>query len=135
LIRRAVAAAAVGAGLFAVGCSAKPPPQDYLSYRGGEEPVRLAVRLSEQVRSCWFAQGEQFLAGHLYVPELNSSARRQRILIVRASEPTGLPRLVVQATEQGNGSEVRLFGPMLGETHGKRIERDVARWVAGDGGC
>lgn len=130
-----IARAGLVAALSMVGCSAKPPAQDYLSYRGAEEPARLAARLSEQVRSCWFAEGEQGFAGYLYVPELNSFSGRPRILIVRASDPAGLPRLVVQASAVGSGSEVRLFGPMLGEAQAQRIERDVGRWAGGAREC
>ncbi|HEX2256366.1 MAG TPA: hypothetical protein VHG92_06640 [Afifellaceae bacterium] len=127
-------AALTAAGLLSTGCGTAAR-QDYLNYRANEEPTRLAARLTERVRSCWFAEDEQGFAGHLYVPELNSFSGRPRILIVRASEPTGLPRLVIQAAAANSGAEVRLFGPMLGETPGRRIERDVARWVGGARDC
>jgi hypothetical protein len=126
--------AAALAGLLATGC-VSAPRQDYLSYSSSREPSPLAARITERVRSCWFAEGEQGFADHLYVPELNSHVGRPRILIVRASEPTGLPRLVIQAAQEGGATEVRLFGPLLGGPEGQRIERDVARWVRGGEEC
>lgn len=131
---RLALAAAAAASLLASGCGT-PARQDYLSYSSSAEPSPLAARLTERARACWFAEGEQAFAGHLYVPELNSHLGRPRILIVRASEPTGLPRLVIQAAQDGRATEVRLFGPLLGGPEGRRIERDVARWVGGAEEC
>ena len=127
-------AAAVAAFTLVAGCG-PAARQDYLSYRSSVEPSPLAAQLTERVRACWFAEGEQGFAGYLYVPELNSHLGRPRILIVRASEPTGLPRLVIQAALDGRATEVRLFGPLLGGPAGRRIERDVARWVGGAEEC
>ena len=41
--------------------------------------------------------------------------------------------LVVQA--RGNSSEVAVFGPMMAESVGSRINADIGRWKSGDGGC
>jgi hypothetical protein len=45
----------------------------------------------------------------------------------------GLPLLVVQAS--GNSSRVDMFGPLLDEPLGTRINADVKRWAAGGSDC
>ncbi|MYZ48074.1 hypothetical protein [Propylenella binzhouense] len=129
----ASAAALIAAALLA-GCTPSPAPQrDYILYRASGNPIAVSEHVSEQVRACWFGADRASFAGYAYTPEIDSG--RARVLVVPANDPTGLPKLVVESTQAGYGTDVKLFGPLLAGPQGARIQADVARWSAGTAGC
>ena len=72
--------------------------------------------------------------------EVNSYAGRPRFLLVKRSDPNGLPLLVVQAEKKGSSTSgtytnIQTFGPLLQTTNGKRITDDVSHWSKGNTDC
>ncbi len=94
------------------------------------EAYGLSVRMADTIGRCWFAPGDTTFAGYVYTPERNAAV--SRILIVKKTDPTGLPALVVQAT---SGSTAAVYGPLVDSAAGPRIRADVARWAKGGTGC
>ena len=134
-MKRHSSAAAIGAALLLAACQSRPAPADYVEFRSGDAPSTTASRIAENIGACWFAGGRPAFAAYSYVPELASYSDRPRILIVPESDPTGLPRLVVEASPAEGGSAVKLFGPLMTGAEAQAINRDVARWAGGTTGC
>jgi hypothetical protein len=128
--RRAAAAAPI---LLLAACQSAPT--DYIAFESRQTPVTTAARIAENVGACWFGGERTAFADYSYAPELASVANRPRVLIVDKADPTGLPKLVVEAVEDGRGSSVRLFGPMMASAEAATIRRDVERWAEGATGC
>lgn len=128
--RLAVLALLAGAVLLS-GCQSQPKPT---SGSGGKS---AALRVMEQVSiaayKCWFASKDPAFRSYRFANELNSMSGQPRFLLVPSKNFGGLPALVVQA--RGNSSEVELFGPLLSEPLGSRVNADVARWRSGDTSC
>jgi hypothetical protein len=136
----ASARAALAAGCCAAivaGCVSAPPQQarGYLEYRTREAPVAVAARIATGVRDCWFGERRGAFASLVFAPELDSYSGRPRVLIVPADNPGGLPRLVIEASRDGEATSVKLFGPLLAAAEGGRIARDVERWTKGATAC
>ena len=119
------------------GCLGSPPrpAASYLEYRTREAPVAVAARIAASVRDCWFGERRPAFASLSFAPELDSYSGRPRVLIVPAENPGGLPRLVVEASRDGNATSVKLFGPLLASAEGGTIARDVERWTRGATAC
>jgi len=90
----------------------------------------LSTKIAANIGQCWFAGGDATFNGYVYTPERN--AGQSRILIVKKSDPTGLPALVVDAT---SGSSANVYGPLAEGAAGGRIRSDVNRWAKGGPGC
>ena len=110
-------------------------PADYLAFQSPQRPVPVASRIAENVGACWFGDGREAFADYSYVPELASHSNRPRVLIVDKADPTGLPKLVIEAVEEERGASVRLFGPLMASAEAAAIRRDVERWADGATGC
>lgn len=123
------------AGLAGLLLSACATSTNYLEYRPKGSPQVVADRLLTSIRACWFAEGEAGFADYAFEPELASHSNRPRILIVRKSEPGGLPQLVVEASRENRRTSVKLFGPLLATPLGPRIRADIDRWSGGQSGC
>lgn len=121
-------------GLALASCRSAPPV-DYTGLRSAQDPVSTISRISDAMRDCWFGAGDPAFAGYIYAPELNSFAGRPRVLVVSKSDPGGLPKLVVEASKADQGTEVRLFGPLLTTASAASIHADIARWAAGATSC
>ena len=121
-------------GLIAVLLAGCATSTDYLEYRPKGSPQAVADTLLTSIRTCWFGEGESGFAGYAYEPELASHSNRPRVLIVRASEPGGLPQLIVEASRENRRTSVKLFGPLLATPLGPRIQADIARWTSGPSG-
>ena len=91
------------------------------------EPVAIAAH------KCWFASKDPAFKGYRFANELNSMSGQPRFLLVPAKNFGGLPALVVQA--QGAKPDLQVFGPLMQEPIGKRIESDVRRWASGSSSC
>ena len=90
----------------------------------------LSVQMANTIGRCWFAPGDTTFAGYFYSPERNAAV--SRILIVKKSDPTGLPALVVEPT---SGTTAIVYGPLTNSPAGPRIQADVARWAKGSTSC
>ena len=95
-----------------------------------DEAYAMSTRLAETIGRCWFADGDQRLAAYNYSPERN--ANQSRVLIVRRSDQTGLPALVV---EPKNRATVNVYGSLLATAEGNRLRTDIDRWVTGGTEC
>lgn len=109
--------------------------RDYTEFRSAQDPGRVAARIAENVRACWFGGAKPAFAQYSYAPELNSFSNRPRVLIVRKVDPGGLPKLVIEASASGHGASVKLFGPLMASAEAPAIKRDVERWTAGATDC
>lgn len=110
---------------------------DKPSSGGGGSGKSASLRVMEQVaiaaHKCWFAGKDQAFARYTMANELNNFGGTPRFLVVPKNNYGAKPLLVVQA--RGNSSEVEVFGPMMDEAVGSRINSDIARWKSGDGSC
>jgi hypothetical protein len=110
-------------------------PSDYLAFPSPQQPAAVASRIADNIGACWFGDGSKGFADYSYVPELASHSNRPRVLIVDKGDPTGLPKLVIEAVEEDRGASVRLFGPLMASPDAAAIRRDVEQWADGATGC
>ncbi|WP_439272449.1 hypothetical protein [Pseudochrobactrum sp. HB0163] len=114
------------------GCFASPkntPPAANVSHTALATMERVALG----AKQCWFKSGDADFRKYSLAPELNSFTGRPRILVVPANNPNDRPLLVVQA--EGNPGRMEHFGPLMQSPLAQRIERDTARWAAGQRSC
>jgi hypothetical protein len=126
---------AIGAASGVLLAACQSGPADYLAFQSPQQPVAVASRIADNVGACWFGDGREDFADYSYVPELASHSNRPRVLIVDKADPTGLPKLVIEAVEEDRGASVRLFGPLMASPDAAAIRRDVERWADGATGC
>lgn len=108
--------------------------QGYVLMHAGEAPLDVAQNIANKVGACWFKDRSSAFEGLSYAPEL-SSPDRPRVLIVEASDPGGLPKLVIEAIKAKRGTDIRLFGPLMDTDAQSQIRRDVAFWAGGGHTC
>jgi len=101
----------------------------------GISPQTMMVRVARQAQLCWFKQNDPAFAEFAMATELNSHAGRPRVLIVPKSNPTGLPKLVIQAERNVGITDVATFGPLLDSKDGARIQSSISKWAGGSTGC
>ncbi len=131
-----LAAALVGAGSQLLpACQTANRPTDYAEFRSSRDPATVAASISDNVAACWFGGTRPAFADLIYVPELTSHSNRPRVLVVAKSDPTGLPKLIVEASAAARGTSVKLFGPLMATAEASAISRDVGRWTGGASGC
>ena len=126
-------AAATALALLA-GCKTSEPT-DYVLLHANQDPVTIASHISQYVGDCWFDGSRPAFAAYSYAPELTSYSNRPRVLIVEKADPTGLPRLVIEVVKAKRGSDIKLFGPLMGTAESEAIYRDVGRWAGGAREC
>ncbi len=104
---------------------------------GGASGKSASLRAMEQVaiaaHRCWIASKDKAFAKYSMANELNNFGGTPRFLLVPKNNYGGRPLLVVQA--RGQSSEVEVFGPLMGEALGSRINADVSRWRTGNPSC
>ena len=115
-------------------------PSASLSIKTKETPVNAITSIARTAQKCWFKSGDKAFNGMRMSNEVNSYAGRPRILLVKRSDPNGLPLLVVQAetkgdTTSGTFTNIQTFGPLLQTNNGKRITDDVSRWSKKNTNC
>ncbi len=101
----------------------------------GISPQTMMVRVARQAQQCWFKQNDPAFAEYSMATELNSHAGRPRVLIVPKSNPTGLPKLVIQAERNVGITDVATFGPLLDSKDGARIQNSISKWAGGGKNC
>ncbi|MEL7430019.1 MAG: hypothetical protein AAFN43_08455 [Pseudomonadota bacterium] len=125
--------------LLLTGCQAGAPSEN-LSLNSDQKPAEAVAAIARVAQECWFKSGDSGFTGLRMSNEVNSYAGRPRILLVKRSDPDGLPLLVVQAETRGDAASgsytnIQTFGPLLQTANGKRITDDVSRWSKGNTGC
>ncbi|MEO9339065.1 hypothetical protein ABFT80_16740 [Mesorhizobium sp. SB112] len=100
---------------------------------GKSASLRTMEQVAIAAHKCWFASKDPAFRAYRMANELNSFSGTPRFLLVPAKDYGARPLLVVQA--QGNSSRVDVFGPLMNESLGSRINSDVGRWRAGDNSC
>ncbi len=124
--------AGVSLFLALAACQSKAPaPAPAAS--GKSASLRAMETVAIAAHKCWFASKDPAFKQYRMANELNSFSGTPRFLLVPAKDYGGRPLLVVQAT--GASSKVDVFGPLLTEALGARINSDVSRWAAGDNDC
>ncbi|PWL18258.1 hypothetical protein DKP76_09945 [Falsochrobactrum shanghaiense] len=118
-------------GLVAA-CTPTPAPGP-IALDSSKGALSTMERIALGANSCWFKSKDKDFRGYTLAPELNSFSGRPRILVLPARNLAGRPVLVVQA--EGNPARVEAFGPMMQQSQGARIAKDVNRWTAGQKGC
>lgn len=124
---------------FLAACQTGSPSQS-ISFNLKAPPQRVVASIARSAQECWFKSGDAAFRGLRISSEVNSYAGRPRILLVKRSDPNGLPRLVVQAeargdTATGKFTNIQTFGPLLQTRAGQRIASDVRRWSNGSSAC
>ncbi len=115
-------------------------PSDNLSLNTKDTPVNTITAIARIAQDCWFKSGDPAFKSLRMSSEVNSYAGRPRFLLVKRSDPNGLPLLVVQAETKGDSASgkytnVQTFGPLLQTDNGQRITEDVARWSRKNTDC
>ena len=100
---------------------------------GKSASLRVMEQVAIAAHKCWIASKDPAFKSYSMANELNNFGGTPRFLLVPKNDYGGKPLLVVQA--RGNSSEVEVFGPMMGEPVGPRINADIGRWKSGDGSC
>ncbi|WP_420844726.1 hypothetical protein [Jiella avicenniae] len=90
-------------------------------------------RLTLNANRCWFKSKDPAFARYSLAPELSSFSGRPRFLLVPKGQPEARPLLVVEG--QSGSARIDTYGPLTGETLGRRVDADLTRWAAGDDGC
>jgi hypothetical protein len=129
-----IAVAASAALLAIAGCKTSEPT-DYMLLHANQDPVTIASRIAGHVGNCWFDGSREAFAEYSYAPELTSYSDRPRVLIVPKADPNGLPLLVIEVLKADRGSDVKLFGPLMGTAESNVIYNDVSRWAGGAREC
>lgn len=117
-----------------LGACQTAPPADFVALHSGGDPGKTAELIAHNVGACWFDGSRKDFEGMSYAPEI-SSLTRPRILVVAKEDPHGLPKLVIEVESAKRGSDVRLFGPLMGTNDAQRIRGDVAFWAGGGRTC
>ncbi|MDJ0615014.1 MAG: hypothetical protein QNJ29_15200 [Rhizobiaceae bacterium] len=133
-------AAAIGSLALLAACQNAGAPSASLSINSKQKPVQAVASIARTAQKCWFKSGDKNFSGIRMSNEVNSFSGRPRFLLVKRSDPNGLPLLVVQAEQKGDATSgsftnIQTFGPLLQTSNGKRITDDVKRWSRGSGEC
>lgn len=126
--------------LLIAGCQNAGSPSDNLSINSKQNPVQAVASIARTAQKCWFKSGDSNFNGMRMSNEVNSFSGRPRFLLVKRSDPNGLPLLVVQAENKGDSASgtftnIQTFGPLLQTSNGKRITDDVRHWSSGNTDC
>jgi hypothetical protein len=100
---------------------------------GKSASLRVMEQVTIAAHKCWFASKDPAFRPYRLANELNSFTGQPRFLLVPSKDYGGRPLLVVQA--RGNSSRVEVFGPLMQQPLGTRIQTDVGRWMLGDASC
>ena len=113
---------------------------DDQSLRTKDSPTTAITKIARTAQTCWFKSKDPAFKNFRMSNEVNSYAGRPRVLLVKRTDPNGLPLLVIQAEKSGSGqsgtfTNIQTFGPLLQTMNGKRIVEDVKRWSTGNKSC
>lgn len=130
----------LGFALFILAACQTGSPSPNLSLNTKQTPVSAISAIAQVAQKCWFKSGDRAFRDMRMSSEVNSYAGRPRFLLVKRSDPNGLPLLVVQAEQRGDTASgtftnIQTFGPLLQTRNGKRITDDVTRWSRKNTDC
>lgn len=132
-MRVALASSGLLACLLALAaCQTEKPPANPQG-SGKSASLRVMEQVAIAAHKCWIASKDTAFRNYSMANELNNFGGTPRFLLVPKNNYGGKPLLVVQA--RGQSSEVEVFGPMLNDPVGSRINSDIARWKSGNGAC
>jgi len=113
------------------GCSANTTSSQQWTGVGSALPLMEHITLNAQ--SCWFKSRTADFKPYRLAPELHSFSGRPRMLLVPYANPAARPLLVVEAS--GDPAQISAYGPLMKDKTGKRIARDLERWLTGSTSC
>ncbi|RUV09272.1 hypothetical protein EOD00_16045, partial [Mesorhizobium sp. M7A.T.Ca.TU.009.01.3.1] len=118
MIKSKTIALVAAAGFVLASCQSTPKSTPVPS---GKSAALLAMeQVAIAAHKCWIASKDPAFKPYQMANELNSFSGTPRFLLVPAKHYGGKPLLVVQA--QGNSSRVDVFGPLMNDPLGARID-------------
>ncbi|MDS1135106.1 hypothetical protein [Nitratireductor indicus] len=96
-------------------------------------PVSVLQHINNAGAKCWMRSGDRQFRGLHLIPELDTTAGRPRLLIMKSSDRQGLPQLVIEAS--GTPPRITTYGPLVTGATGARVNADVTRWAGGPDKC
>jgi hypothetical protein len=131
---RAALVSLSAAGIVALSaCSTPAPTVQRPTQTKAESGLDRMERVTLAANRCWFKSNDPAFARYSLAPELSSFSGKPRFLLVPKGRPEAKPLLVVEA--QPGSRALSTYGPVMGMPLGARVNSDVRRWNAGDGGC
>ncbi len=129
-----------GIALSLAACQQTGSASSGMTLKTSSKPVDVIAYIAKAAQKCWFKTKDRAFGSLRLSSEINSHAGRPRILLVKKSDPRGLPQLVVQAQQAGDAStghftRIESFGPLLQTRNGIRINVDISRWSTGNTSC
>ncbi len=95
--------------------------------------VSVLQHINNAGAKCWMRSGDRQFRGLHLIPELDTTAGRPRLLIMKSSDRQGLPQLVIEAS--GTPPRIITYGPLATGATGARVNADVTRWASGPDRC
>jgi hypothetical protein len=132
-VKHVLASAALAFCVILQGCQSGQTTLTAPAQQGKSAALRNMEPIAIAAHRCWFASGDAAFRDYSFANELDSHSGRPRFLLVPRSNYGGRPLLVVQA--EGPQGNVTVFGPMLEQPVGARVQADIARWRAGSTDC
>lgn len=128
-----LAPASLAVLMLAAGCSTEKPVQRPAAPSTKSAALRNMEQVARAAHRCWFASKDAAFSQYSFANELNNFSGRPRFLLVPKGNYGGRPLLVVQA--EGASGRVEIFGPLLTQQLGGRVQADIDRWKNGNTGC
>lgn len=132
-MRRGRACLALGAALLLAACQGERIAGPLTLEIDRADAVRVLQAVNAGGQACWVKSGWRDFRPYRLVPELDTRVGKPRLLVVKVSDPRGLPQMVIEA----DGSPVRLsiYGPLSATALSARINDDVIAFSGGRAGC
>ncbi|WP_048647902.1 hypothetical protein [Nitratireductor soli] len=124
---------AVAALLALAACQSEPMGGPMALEVSASNPVSALQRINNTGAKCWIRSGDRHFRGLHMIPELDTTAGRPRLLIMRTDKRQGLPLLVIEAS--GAPTKIVTYGPLTSSATGARVNSDIMRWSSGPDGC
>ena len=123
----------IAALIVLAGCQSEPMGGPMTLEVGASNPVNALQRINNTGAKCWIRSGDRHFRGLHMIPELDTTAGRPRLLIMRTNKQQGLPLLVIEAS--GAPTKIVTYGPLASSATGARVNSDIMRWSSGPDGC
>lgn len=95
--------------------------------------VSALARVNENGQRCWIKGGDRAFRGLALIPELDTTAGKPRLLLVKKGKAGGLPQLVIEAS--GDPVTLESYGPLASTSASRQFNADIIRWARGDETC
>jgi hypothetical protein len=121
--------------LVIYGCQTSEESFSSFEVKSSQPIGELMPRIAKLANTCWAASGKPF-ASYRVSSELNSLSGQPRVLLVRKTDAQGLPALVVLGQKSGDGTQLSVFGRLLGESsNNTSVSKAVRSWAEGKDDC